>query len=152
MYTVHPSYHHAPNPPRAEPLLILTRSRTALRHSAAPIQVSIHSPKQLTENLHESPAHKANTNHKRPARDSAKTVDSVADRDIKSVLREPAIRRVQNAIVGRLTFVGLLVVDLEHDFWSYGCRVQVGGVKGCWGAPFKLSLRNLEVPDGGSAS
>lgn len=136
----------------AQPLILTRRIRGRRIHSATPIQVSIHSFKQLTKNLHDSPAHKANTNHKDPTRDRTQTVDKIADRDKKSILREHAIRRVHEAFVGLAALVLLLAVYLEHVFRGYGGRVQVSDLKRCLSAFFELSLGNLEVPDGGSAS
>lgn len=100
------------------------------------------------ENLHDRPAEEANTDHKEPAGNNAETKEDVTERNVQAVLSEPAIKRVEGALVGFLALPCLIGMDLVDDFRSNGRGVQVVEVD--WSRGTGLAWNgnwNLEVPE-----
>jgi hypothetical protein len=101
---------------------------------------------------HQSSASKADEDHEEPTGDNAETVDDIAQGDKKVVLGNPAVRWVEGTFVSGLLLVGLLGMNLVDVLGCHSRRVQIHDVERCRSTTLaKLSLRNLEVPNGGSA-
>lgn len=105
------------------------------------------------ENSHYRPAAHADNNHEKPARDYSKAVNDVAQRHKKAIFSEPAICRVECALIGGSVLVVLLGMDLVDCLRGDCGRVHVDDVqRSRWALLGGLSLWNLEVPDGWSTS
>lgn len=104
-------------------------------------------------NLHNVTTEETNTNHERPAGDSADAEYRIAKGNDQAVLGEPAVGGVQGTLVGGLLLEVLLGVDLVEFLRCHGGGVHVDDVEGSGQAlmALGLGLGDLEVVDGGGA-
>lgn len=136
--------------------LVRTRSRCLVPNSAAPGYESATGNERysasIEENLHHRPANETDEDHEEPAGNDAESVDSIAQRDVESVLSDPSICWVQVTLVSGNIEVGLLGVDIVDVSSGNSGRVQVDHMKRR-GGTFRsiLGLGNLEVPITGGA-
>lgn len=101
------------------------------------------------EHLHHASADKADANHHNPARDKADVVDGIAKDNIETVLREPAVGRVEGALILDPVLPELLGVDLVDVLRSDGGDVEAGDVDlRLWLGEIGCGhLGEVEVPD-----
>lgn len=78
--------------------------------------------------LHQCPTAHADNNHEEPAGNGSETPDDVSKRLEKVILGEPAVCRVECALVGGLVLVRLLGVNLVDCLRGHGSRVHVDDV------------------------
>lgn len=133
-----------------------SRSRTlgAVGSLTAPIDLLAKSPikDQKAIYIHELPAEEGDTDHEGPAGNLGESPDGPAERDVKTVLSERAVERVEEALVGCGLLVRLFNVDGGDLRSGDGGAVDVDGADGRGGSSLVGEwLRELHVEDLGRA-